>query len=584
MQEIRRVLKAAAWRLWVVDAFRTGVVTATAALLALVLLRLGEKLLPISVDWSMVAVVGPGLVLTLALLWAWIRLPRGPALARQVDERAGLRESLSTALAVAGNEDGWSKLVVESACQHARRVVVRDAVPLETPRFWQAPLVLGLLLAGVWWLPRFDVTGLWARKQSQEQARQQVQQVMAEIRVDQDKLEELLRKAGLQPEAENDPSPAEPQSPDPKQVDEIRREVLRNLTNLSEQIKARQESDEAKALQALENQLRRLRTPGNGPLTEFSRSLARGNFAEAKNRLEELAEQLASNRLSESDRAKAREQLESLKQQLDRLAENKEQLEQALREAGLPKAQAQQLAQASTDPQALQQALEKMEGLTEPQKQQLRQLAQAQSQACQSCSGMAGALGQLAQAMNGSPDQAAQGLSSMSAQLSQLELAQQELANLQAAASECRSQIDKLGQSMCAGGQGQCFGQSPWAQGLTSALSAGSGGPGQGSGGTMESEATDFTLERIRQPVANTGGPIIGETIVYGSQLRGQSKAGFREAVAAARIEAAHALEQKAIPKQYQALVAYYFGPGMDAIMQAAPDEAPAEGTDDSGK
>lgn len=591
MQEIQQVLKAASWRLFVVDTFRTGVVTATITMLVLFALRVSEKLFPISFDWTRLGLIAAGSAFAVALLWAWIRRARGLRLAREVDERAGLRESLSTALVVAGNEDGWSRLVVETARQRARRVVVRDAIPYEAPKLWQAPLLLALALLCVWWLPRYDVTGLIARKEAEQEAKHEVQQVMKEIKVDQDKLDELLRKAGLENGVGDEPTEAAPESADPKQVEEIKREALRNLTNLSEQIKAKQDSEDAKSLEAIENQLRQLKTPGDGPLTEFSRSLARGNFSEAKDKLEDLAEQLATGQMSESDRAQAKEQLENLKEQLDQLAENKEQLEQALQDAGLSQEQAQQLAQAASDPQTMQQALENMEALSQEQKQQLQQMAQAQSQACQSCSGMAGAMGQMAQAMSqeGTPGQQAEGMNSMSGQLSQLEMAQQEMQNLQAAASECQGQINKLGQSMCEGGQGQCFGdgqgaQGQWSEGSTMKQGNGSGGPGQGSGGSMGSEETDFTLERIKQQVANTGGPIIGETIVYGAQVRGESKAQFREAMSAARIEAANALEQKAIPKKYQGSVEHYFGHAVEEIIKATtpPGDKPAEEGKDS--
>ncbi|MCL4221539.1 MAG: hypothetical protein KJZ65_09215 [Phycisphaerales bacterium] len=582
MQEIDRVLKAASWRLFIIDVFRTTVVTASITLTALLGLRVVEKLFPVSSDWSRLFPIAAGAAAVVAVLWAFLRRHRGLRLAREVDERAGLRESISTALIVAGQEDGWSRLVVETARQRARRVIVRDAIPMEAPRLWQAPLALAAALVCVWWLPRYDVTGLIARKEAEEQKTHEVQKVMAEIKVDQAKLDELMRRAGVEPGEGDRPPEPETKAVDPKQIEEIKREALRKLTNLSDQIQARQEGEQAKALEAMQNQLRQLKTPGDGPLSEFSRSLARGNFADAKEQLETIAQQLAEGSISESDRAKAKEQLENLREQLEKLAQNSEQLQQALQEAGLSPEQARQLAKAASDPQAMQQALEKMEGLSEQQKQQLQQMAQAQSQACESCNGMAGAMGQMAQAMSQEGQQgqqASQGANAMSDQLGQLEMARQEMQNLQAAAAECQSQINKLGQSMCEGGQpGQCFGdgqgsQGRWAEGSSMMQGSGSGSAGQGSGGAMNEQQTDFVLERIKQQVENQGGPIIGQTIVYGAQVRGESKAEFRQAVAAARVEAANALEQKAVPRKYQSNIQRYFGRLPDIAEKSAPAE-----------
>ena len=59
MNEIRRVLKVAAWRLLVLDLFRTLAVTATAAVGALILLLLAERVFGLAVafpgDWARAA-------------------------------------------------------------------------------------------------------------------------------------------------------------------------------------------------------------------------------------------------------------------------------------------------------------------------------------------------------------------------------------------------------------------------------------------------------------------------------------------------------------------------------------------------
>src|SRR5687768_11690322 len=123
MNEIRRVLKVAAWRLLVLDLFRTLAVTATAAVGALILLLLAERVFGLAVafpgDWARAAAGVAGGAVLGALVWSAIRRARGVEVARELDERANLRESLSTAMCVASSEDPWAKMVVETARQKA---------------------------------------------------------------------------------------------------------------------------------------------------------------------------------------------------------------------------------------------------------------------------------------------------------------------------------------------------------------------------------------------------------------------------------------------------------------------------------
>jgi hypothetical protein len=390
---------------------------------------------------------------------------------------------------------------------------------------------------------------------------------MAEVKLDEAKLDDLLRKAGIEDGETDEPLEAEPNKPQARDVDEIRREAMRNLTQLSEQIAQKQEGEQARTLEAMERNLEQLKTPGPGPMTEFARSLARGNYADAKQKLDEMAEKLATGQMNEAEKEAAQDQLSQLKEQLEQMAQNSEQIEQALRQAGLTPEQAAKLAQAASDPQAMKEALEQNQSLSEQQKQQMMEMAQAQCDASEACQGMAGAMGQMAAAMGqeGSASEMSSGMESMSDQLSQMEMMQQEMQNLQNAMSECNAQMQKLGQCMSDGSGGQCFGegsgQGQWAAGDSSqSQGSGSGGPGQGQGGSMDSEAADFMLERKKIEVANQGGPIIGETIVYGAQVRGEAKATFQQTVAQARAQSSEAIESKAVPKQYESAIQHYFG------------------------
>src|ERR1043165_4616506 len=116
MTEIQRVLSSAAWRLWAIAALRCFVVTLSGALVALMLLLIAQRIfgfqLPGQIeiratvpDWLKMGAAAIGLAAIVAAAWSLIARPRGLRVARELDERADLRETLSTALCYATSKD-----------------------------------------------------------------------------------------------------------------------------------------------------------------------------------------------------------------------------------------------------------------------------------------------------------------------------------------------------------------------------------------------------------------------------------------------------------------------------------------------
>src|SRR4051794_9615317 len=108
MNEVRRVVRLAAWRLWLLDVLRTLAVTATGALALVLIARIVERVLGLTARfaplWLPVGLGIAGAAVGTAVLWATFRRRRQLAVAVELDERAGLRESLSTALYVNKSE------------------------------------------------------------------------------------------------------------------------------------------------------------------------------------------------------------------------------------------------------------------------------------------------------------------------------------------------------------------------------------------------------------------------------------------------------------------------------------------------
>ena len=598
MDDIRRVLSVASKRLFFVDLLKTLTITMTVALVLLVAARIGQKLFPFELPWMWLFVGAAAASVLAALIWSTARRARQNEVAREVDERAGLRESISTALCVEREQDAWSSVIVEQAGERARRVNVREAIPVTPPRIWPAAFAAALALAIVWWLPSYDVGGLFAKKAAKDQEVREIQEVMGEVKSNESKIEDLLAKTSVDLDDGDADGDADGDMDKPTKADDVRRAAIKKLTNLTDKIKRAQDGAKSEQMETLKQSLRKLRQPGEGPMTEFSRQLARGNFADAKEKLQELAEQLGEGDLNPDQAKAAEKQLKNLAKQLGKLAENREELEQKLQEAGLSEEQAKQAAQS---PSQMKQMLEQSApALSSEMMNQLSQMAQAQQSANESMQSMSQSMQQMAQNMSeqGMNQQGSEGMQSMSEQLSSMEAAQGEMESLEAAMNEIQSQMQQMGEQMgeCSScgnsecsGDGSCAGggDANWSEGDSSKEGQGSGGPGKGDGQSPADRPVDFMLERKKQKVNNTGGPTISSTMVFGDQVRGDSLAEFEGAVAAGQAEVAEAIETRRIPREYESVVQHYFG-RLEARAKAkrggepvTPPSEPAEPSDD---
>jgi len=589
MDDIRNVIQRAARRLFLIDLLGTIVFSAFIVLCALAGLRIAQKLFPtFEIDWMLAGLIGLGATLAMALIASLVRRPDEDTVARTIDEKAGLRETISTALCVDENNDNWSKAIVGDASTRAKRVIIKDTLPIEAPKRSYLPLLAGTVLLGVWWIPGTDLMGLLEKKEQQQANDRQMQEVRAEVENTEDLIEQIKAQTGIEMEAFGEETAPEltPESTEFVDPQEIARSAIKELTSLSDKLEEQRNGEEGATFDAIKDMTRQLNTPKDGPMTEMARAMARGDFSEAKQQLEDLAEAIQSGEMSEEQKQQAAEQLEAMKQQLEQLADNRQQLEEQLKAAGLSEQQAQQMA---TDPEALKKALQEA-GASEEQAQQLAQAAQAQQRASDAASSMAQSMGQMASGMQqNNPDSMSQGLDSMSGQLSSMEMMQQEMNALDTAMGQCQGQLAALGQ--CSNpGSGQAYGQdAKWGstgqynQGNSQGFGSGSGGPGQGLGQGPDAQATDYMLKKERAEVDTTNdGPVIASTMVQGTQIKGESSATFSNAVQSATTQAAEAIETKRVPRKHENAVQHYFGKLDNEAKKASGESTPppAQGED----
>ena len=571
MNEIQQVLARASKRLFLIDLLRTLMVCSFIVLCVLFAARLTQKLVPtIEIPWNLTFVIAGAITLISAFVWAMLRRPSEDEVARQVDDRAGLRETISTALCVDENQDAWSKSVVQDASARARRVVIKDTIPIESPKHWAMPIAAIIAIVAIWWVPSTDITGLMAKKEKKLDEQAQIAQVQATVDEAKKKMDEIKAQTGIDLESVGDETSPEltPDKTEFVKPEEIARAAIKELTNLSDKLEEKRNNEDGATFDAIKDMTRQLTAPEQGPVSEMARAMARGDFKEAQKQLEQMAQNLNDGSMDEEQQKQAAEQLEAMKEQLEKMAENRQSLEEQLKAAGLSEQQAKQMA---TDPDALQRALEEA-GATPEQAQQLAKAAQAQQRASDAAGSMAQAMGQMSAGMQQSnPSEMGEGLESMSGQLSSMEQMQQEMQSLEQAMGECESQLAKVGQCENPGngpGAGQGFGEdAQWGntgqfkEGSSQGFGQGSGGPGQGMGAGPDAQATDYALKKERAEVQTTNdGPVIASTMVQGSQIRGESTATFSQAVDSASTQAAEAIETKRVPRKHESVVQQYFG------------------------
>ncbi|MCC6675692.1 MAG: hypothetical protein IT436_00985 [Phycisphaerales bacterium] len=603
MDSIRQVVRAAARRLFLIDVLRTLAVTLTVALSGLILARFTERLF--GLDWSgdawlKIFIAAPAAALVAAVVWSACRRARLLGAARELDERAGLREALSTALCVeSAKDDPWSEVVVETARQRAVAVKVGQAIPITAPRLWPVPFGAALALMILWMsMPAVDVLGLLKKKQAVQQQKQQLIEVKADVAAKEKKLQDMLSQAkvDLTPEEadkEDVQTPGDPQKPE-----DIQRAAVRKLTDLSDRLKELRDNEKGEQLKAMRDAVEKLKQPGDGPLSELSRQLARGNFDKAQEELDKLQQKLAEGSMSEKDAEKLKEQMKSLAQQMDKVAADQEELAKQLEKAGLDPKKAADLAKKGASAEELQKALQDLANLSPEQREKLMKMAMAQKQASDKMGQMSQAMSQCASGMSqqGMNPEGMQGMEAMGAQLSQMEQMQGDMAALDAALDEANSQLAELGQ--CLGkGEGESDGDmmgpektGEWAAGEERNRGNGKGGPGRGQGGNLGAEAADYTVEKKKASSKTTAGPIIGSRLVYGEQVRGESRQAYESAVEAASQSATEAMESMQIDPELHSAIKSYFGTlGERAKPKAepakpAPAQPPAPDAKDAGK
>ena len=580
MQEVRRLLRRAAWR---VAAGRFAGFLALSLTLGAVALGLCvglERGFGVGIAWEAALWVAGVGALALAAAMTLLRWPRQAEVALLVDERAALRESLSTAVCVADRADAWSRAAVEHAARRAKGVALGRVLPARAPRLWPAPLTAGAVVVLLWLtLPQADLLGWLARAEAEAAEERDRAEAVEQVKSAQDEVRKALEQAGEADLFEDMETPEGVERADPET---IRRMALRELTTLNERLEQRRGEGEGMRLDEMRDRLSQLEDPGEGPLDGVAEALREGDFSKAAQRMRELTEQMQAGEMSSEQRQRLAQQMQRMAEQVERLAQQREELERRLAEQGIDPS-------LIDDPAGLREAIRNAEGMSEQQKQQMQQMAEGMQGASETMQQMAGAMQQAASEMQqgeGQTGSPGEGMNEISGQLSQMEMLEQEMQSLEAAQQQVWGQMSDLSSQL---------GEAPTGQGQPNMLelwdrrSGGQRGPG---GGLLTDEEADFTLRKEKATGQDHGGAPIATRMVEGAQVRGESRQAFSEAVTSGSQAAADAIESQRIPREYHDAVKHYFG-RLEAKAKAEraaegeqtppPDESGGESGDEGG-
>jgi len=521
-----------------------GRILAAAGVVA-VLALLSEYLLGFTVinSQSLWAFFGTAAALIL-LLWL-LNQPSRMAASLLLDERMKLRERFSTTLALADSQAPFATAARTEARENAEKLKVQAYFPIQPTRCW-IYAVSAWLVAGVLVLFPFqkDLLGFLRQQEEQDVQAKQIETVQAQIKEAATPVKDVVSRLG-------DPDLAKALSklgeiPKDAKPQDIKRQAIRTLGELSDQIKKMQDAAQIDSAELFQKMLKQL--PGSPDLfsQKLRQALGKGNFAEASALLNKMRKDLEQSNLTDEQRKALAAQLQKLAGQLKQLAQKNAELEKEMAKLGLDK----NLAKMSG--KQLREALQK-QGLSKEKIEELMKKAAA----CQSASSRCSKLGQAMAACGaGASGLSGDELAGVMNELDELAATQEQLRQMQASLNEISRCMGGLGQGMCEG-----LGQmGPFKTGLSDKYGSGTGGPGKGEGprGIDETGATSTKKTNVKNKPGE--GEMVASWYIKGTQVKGEAKLEFQEVVQAARDSAAEAISENEIPRKYEDAVKDYFG------------------------
>ncbi|MBX6316040.1 MAG: hypothetical protein IRY99_24475, partial [Isosphaeraceae bacterium] len=486
-------------------------------------------------DWWPFAIAG-GVGLIVAALIALLTGPSRIDAAVAIDHAFHLNERLSTALTLPEDLRATpaGRALLADAVRHVGGLDLGEQFGLRVPRRAWVPLIPAALAVGLLFVPDLAQKTNRAQAENESVNKEVVAKVNKalnrKIATERQKLDKAKFAEADKLLAEIEKAADKLSKAPPTEKDK----ALVELNKLTDELKRRQE--QLGNAEQINKQLQQLKQMASeGPADEFAKDLAKGDFQKAAQDLKQLQEKLASGKMTESEKKQLQEQLNEMKQQLEKLAnleQRKKQLEEARKNGGLTQEQyEQQMAKLNDQAKDL---------------KKLQQMAQQLAQASQ-------------QMNQGDMKRAAEALGMCEQQLQDLAKQAQELESLESALAD----VQDAKNLMANDGMNQIGEQLDGANslGMGNDNRGNGSGLGRGRGQGDRPEAPDRVAHyntKVKQQYGK-GKAILEGFAPPNKQTKGESLITEQEAVETATGIAAEALSNQKIPPNVKKHVLGYF-------------------------
>ncbi len=546
MEEIKRQVKRAQQRLvleqfWRVFGWSLFAVLLIAALgLAIPriwVLNLNQQAWDLS--W-----IGGGIAVGLLLAGVWTYVVRRTKLdaAIELDRRFGLKERVSSTLALSPSElnSDVGQALVSDAIRRVERIDVREQFRVAPTWRLLLPLAPALAIGVLAMLPS-AVKKAEASAETSPEIKKQIKtatmKLQERIRENQKKAEEL----GLQ-----DSDALKEVS---KELDKLagketsdRKDALIKINDLAKDIEKRK--NDLGGADKLRKELEKLKDIAKGPADKMADALRQGDFGKAQDELKKVNEELKNGSLSKEDQAKLVKQLEQLQEKLQQAAEDQKQGREQLQRQIEQKLAEGNVAEAAK----MQQQLDQMNQNAGEKQQMMEQLAQK--------------LGQASDALKeGDTKQAAEQLDKLAGDLEKAKQQLEQAENLQEVLDQLAEAKDAMNCPSCQGeGCAQCQGTGKGDK-LGSDKSKGKGdGKGKGRGeGERDEEETDKSFYETRVAADAKKGQSVRVGDASGPNKAGKSVEAIKEEVRASIAKPPDSIEDVTLPRDQRENAKQYF-------------------------
>lgn len=515
-----------------------GMLVATMAIVALAITPIEINGQPVDADqWRIGWIAGSvGIALIAAIMVTIGRAPSAMRVATEVDRRFGLRERISSSMAISASDtSSAAQALHRDAQQKAAPIVIASQFPLQPTRVAWLPLaVLPVLLATTWVI---EPVGRPVETLSAVDAME-----VKQVKTAAEQLKKRIAQQRRQAEAKGLKEAEELFAKMQTQLDKItsskdmtRKDALIQMNDIKDQIQQRR--DRLGSPEQMRRTLAQMKGLESGPAEKVAEQIQKGEFGNAAEEIKKLAEKVSSGKMSESEKKQLAKQVAKMAEQMKQAAAEHEQKKEQLRE----KIEQAKREGRSAEASEMQQKLNEAEA-ADAQMQQMQQMAQAMQEAAQAM-------------QEGDQQAAAEAMQEMSSQLGEMGDAMAELEDLQDALGDLSQSKQQMNCKQCGGaGCQSCMGDN-----FGDGDQPGQGrGRGQGSGDRDEAEDDTGTYEsQVRGDVKRGKAVIAG--FADGPNRKGVTREEIKNVIEGAIREEGDPLEDQILPRDERDQTRQYF-------------------------